>query len=312
VEFGHDPIEDALQKCFNQVTRPVAYFLCLLGWRPFPFIAAHPHHVGYRVLDGCFVLLVFGFLSFSYLFGLYYSINVSRAALISEYIMEAVVSFFLWVSSNTRDKRSQDRLTQTLTNDLIVAGYVLLIYLAYALWVTMALSMQLVRETPLPTPYFVLLVLVISLGNVVEHAVYVATIVLYWIICRLHMRYLDSIRDRLMTRMISLSRATRDIASIKKLIGDTNQGWGVASSFLAFSLGVQAVFIQIKFFEGEQFHLEFAQAGVGFALSIGLFFASVFPASLVCWSADRLKGMSWVRALFCFWREGKKRRRKKI
>jgi len=272
----HDPVENALQNCYDQVIRPVSYFLCFLGWRPFPFISHHHHNTFYQILDGLYVLLVFALLCFAFIFGLYYSVKVDRAALISEYVMEAVVSSFLWIygmwyfrrdegkafeelsalietvylySSNVTDKRLQERLTQTLINYLIAAGYILLIYMGYALWVSMTLAVQLVKDEPISSPQLAAVVLVVSIGNVLENAVYVATIILYWIICRLHMRYLNSIRDRLSRRIISLSRATRDIATIKKLINDTNQGWGVAASFLAFSLAVQGIFIQVKFFE---------------------------------------------------------------
>ena len=271
-----DPIEDALQKCFDQVIRPVAYFLCFLGWRPFPFISARHHLLGYRILDVIYPTLVCCFLLMSYAFGLFYSINVERVSLISEYILGAVVSFFLWVygmwffrrddghafeelsalietvflySSDSHDKLSQDRLTQTLTNYLITAAYALLFYMGFAMWVGISLATQLAADSPVTTARFLLAVVVISVGYVAEHAVYIATIIIYWIMCRLHMRYLDGIRDRLMTRMISLSRATRDIASLKKLINDANHGWAVPISFLTFSLCVDAVFVQIRFFE---------------------------------------------------------------
>lgn len=270
-----DPVENALQNCFDQVIRPVAYFLCFLGWRPFPYISARHHLWGYRILDVFYPTLVFAFLAFSYAFGLFYAIKVDRASLISENILGAVVSSFIWIygmwyfrrdegqafeelsalietvylySSNTH-KLSQDRLTQTLTNYLITAAYMLLFYMGYALWVGITLATQLAFNSPVTSLQFLLAVVVISIGYVAEIAVYVAAIVIYWIICRLHMQYLDGIRERLMTRICSLSRATRDVASAKKLIGDLNHGWAVAISFLTFALSVDAVFVQIRFFE---------------------------------------------------------------
>jgi len=207
---------------------------------------------------------------------LFYAIKVDRSSLISEFLIEAVVSFFLWTygmwffrreegrafeelsalietvylySSNITDRISQERLTQTLINYLIYAGYTLLFYLGFALWLGITLAMQLAEGTGITTVEFILAVLGISIGYVAEHAVYVATIIIYWIICRLHMRYIDAIRDRIVKRNISLSRATKDIATVKKLINDTNTGWAVAVSFLVFSLAVQAIFLQIRFFE---------------------------------------------------------------
>ena len=315
-----DPIENALQLCFDQVIRPVAYFLCFLGWRPFPSISAHQHHLGFRILDVLYFTLVGGFLAMSYAFGLYYAIIVDRTSLISEYILGAVVSFFLWIygmwyfrredgqafeelsalietvylySTNATDKLSQDRLTKTLTNYLITAAYSLLFYMGFAMWVGITLATQLAADSPVTTFQFILSVVVISVGYIAEFAVYMTTIIIYWILCRLHMRYLDCVRDRLMKRNISLARATRDISNIKKVVNDTNQGWAISISFLTFSLGVDAIFVQIRFFEGEQFQFELIQAAIAFTISIGLFFASLFPASMVCWKGERLKGMSW-------------------
>jgi len=270
-----DPIDNALQTCFNQVIRPVAYFLCFLGWRPFPFVSSNLHSFPLRFLDFLYPLFVCCFLAFSYIFGLYYAIRIERNALISEFVIQAIVSFALWIYgmwffrreegkafeelsalietvyiySGSSSLSRQDRLTENLTNYLIYAGLYLLFYLFFALWEGITLANQLTDAAQVNTLQLVLTIIVTSIGYVAEHAIYAATIIIYWIICRLHMRHLDGIRDRLMKRSINLSKACRDIAIVKKLISDNNRGWAVAVSFLSFSLVLESVFIHIRFFE---------------------------------------------------------------
>ena len=147
------------------------------------------------------------------------------------------------------DNTSQDVLVQTLTNYLIYGGYALLLYTAFALWVGLTLAMELLNDFRPTTAQFVLSFLSISIGYLAEQAVYVATIVIYWIICRLHIRYLDGVRDRMNKRSISLSRAIREITSIKKLVNETNVGWGVPVSIMAFSSALQVFYILIRLVE---------------------------------------------------------------
>jgi len=320
---GDDPIETNLQKCFAQVIQPVNVFLCLLGWRPFP-IFINRDHCCYRFLDVLYVLLVFFFLAVSYFFGLYYSTQAGRISLISEYLVETVVSFILWlygmwyyrreegkafeelsalietvylyISVSQGEQLLQNKLTKTLTKYLICAVFTLILYLGFALWLATTVVIQ-ISSSSTTTTQFVLSILVLAVGYVAEHAVYLAVIILYWVLCKLHEEYLTSLRDRLMKRNIGLNKAIRDISTIKKLINDNNQGWAMAISFLAFSLGTQAVLVQVRFFEGEQYQYEFTQAGVSFLLLVALFFAALFPATMVSWGGDRLGSVAWkIRA----------------
>eukprot|EP00160_Parvularia_atlantis_P021641 Unigene9461_Nuclearia_a/m.28890 Unigene9461_Nuclearia_a/g.28890 ORF Unigene9461_Nuclearia_a/g.28890 Unigene9461_Nuclearia_a/m.28890 type:complete len:488 (-) Unigene9461_Nuclearia_a:66-1529(-) len=317
VATAEDPIGEALQRCYVLVIQPFGTFLCILGWRPFSFARTH---TGNLVASNVYVALVALVLMCNYGFGVSYAVFAGRQDLLSEYIFQAVLSFTLWAlglwyfrredgkafqeisalietvflrcSDVTTGKLTQIALTNTLRLYLAYGVCALGMYLTVALWVAITSGLELFKEYDPPIWAFALLSVVVSFGYVAEYAVYICTIVIYYMWARLLMRYMDWLRDELTRRNIDLPAAEKEIVFIGKLVNDLNVGWAYALSTLSFSFLVLTLLYQVRIVTALSV-TESWQAGIESAVAAVFTLISLYPAMTITWKGDRLKSMAW-------------------
>jgi len=106
VTADDDPIGDALQRCFHEVIRPFGMFLCVIGWRPFvgaPTVVSNLYVVSIGLLLMC-----------NYVYNVLYAVYGDRGSLLSEYIVQAVLSFGVWAYGTYHFHREEGKAFQEI------------------------------------------------------------------------------------------------------------------------------------------------------------------------------------------------------
>lgn len=104
---------------------------------------------------------------------------------------------------------------------------------------------------------------------------------------------IDDMRDRLTRRSTDLPALERDLAQLSKAVSETNRGWAMPMSALAFSQLVRGIMAHSVLIEPHASLLAKWQAATAGAICFFFFMSCVYPPSLLSWKAERLRQTSW-------------------
>ena len=317
---GTDAVEDALQKCYKDVIQPVAYFLCAIGWRPFPSLRMHLWY--HRAIAIAYPVVIAACLLLEYAVRISYAVSFEQQDVLSELLLQGGVTLTLWAyglrffrredgqafqevsalietvylrcgrGGDASGKLTQTALTSTLRSYLFVAWTALVVYVGLALWLAFTSAVELAEQYDVVWWLYVVIGVPTAVGYLAENAVVIATILTYWISVRVHVRYADWIRDELVTRHIDLPNAERELHSLRRLVAQTNRGWAVPVSVLAFSLAIRAILFQIAWVLADTAEGT-AQAIIGSALYFVLFLVTIYPAALFTEKSNWIANTAW-------------------
>jgi hypothetical protein len=321
---GADAVEDALQKCYRDVIRPVAWLLCAIGWRPFPFLVSHLWH--HRVVAVAYPLFLALCLSAEYAARIAVAVLTDQSDRLSELLLQGIATAVLWgfglrffrredgqafqelsalietvylrcgpgqTASDAGGKLSQLGLTATLRTYLMVGWSALALYVALALWLAVVAALDVAATVDAPWWMYATVAVPVVVGYLLENGVVIVTILTYWLSVRVHVRYAEWIRDRLVTRSLDLPAAERELLALRSLVAQTNRGWAVPVSVLAFFLAVRAVLFQIAWVLATEATAT-AQAVVGAVLYIALFLVTLYPAASFSDKSSALAATAWT------------------